>query len=584
MPGARYRVRNMVRNKVWSLAALLLLASVTAYGGEAAAPVVADDFALLDHRGRFHRLSRESDAKAIVIYAFGVGCPIVRATAPDLVAWAHRSAAAGVRVWLLDANPQDDRTAIATEAEAFGIDLPILVDEAQLVAASLGFVRTNEAVLIEPASRRIVWRGTFDDAIGNDGRGAAATWPALPTAVDEFLAGRPPAPATPAKGCMIAYRDARAPDASESPQYARDIVPILRRRCVECHRPGAVGPWAMTSHAKVSGWSETIREVVRTRRMPPWDADPAHGRFVNDGGLTVDEQRALVRWIEAGSPAGDAGDPLASDPPPPSPVWPLGEPDLVIELPVQAVPAAGMIPYREVPLRLDLPADTWVRAIDVRPSEPEAMHHALIFTGPAGEPPRTGIDGFLGSYVPGTEVRSFPDGTGQLLRGGSQLNAQLHYTASGRACVDRPRIGLYFHAARPARELRYVALVDNVFVIPPGVREHPVEAATTAPRDLVLHGMSPHMHVRGARMAFTLRRPDGVVETLLSVPCYRFAWQRTYLLAEPIPIPAGSVITAQGAFDNSAGNEANPDPTLEVRWGQQSWEEMFVGYVMISTP
>lgn len=561
------------------LAIAALLAAGTARAGER---VRVADFALLDHEGAFHRLYYHSDAEAIVLFVQGNGCPIARSSLPALRALRERFGPRGVAFLMLNANPQDDRAAIAREAREFGIDFPILVDETQLVARALGITRTAEALLIDPDGWRVRFRGPVDDRVGYETQRPDATRHYLAEALEAQLAGGAPAEASvDSPGCLIFF-----PDREREASYADDVAPILKRRCRLCHYPDGVAPWAMTSYAAVRGWSSMMREVVLTRRMPPWHADPEVGRFSNDLALTPEETGTLVSWIDAGAPPGDGADPLADAPAAAPPEWPLGEPDLVLEAPAQALPATGVIDYRYERLEVPLDRDVWLRAVELKPANPAVMHHGTAFIRyPPGDPrrgegPRI-TRGLFAAYVPGRTPRPFPDGTAVFLPARARLVLQLHYTTTGRPETDTPRLGLYFADGPVEHELRYAAAVNTRFRIPPGARDHEASSSYTFQRDSVLYRLSPHMHYRGRRMRFEARYPDGAAELLLSVPNYDFNWQRQYVLAEPKPIPAGTTIVCHAGFDNSAQNPANPDPTETVYWGEQSFDEMLIGYFLV---
>jgi len=566
-------------------AAWLLLATLptAALAGAAAGEVRVADFGLLDHEGRFHRLHRQSHREAVVLFVQGNGCPIARKSLPALKALRDAYAPRGIAFWMLNASLQDSREEIAAEARDYGIDLPILRDEAQAVARALGVTRTAEAIVIDPDGWRIRYRGPVDDTLHYEAvRPARETW--LRDALEAVLADRPVGtPVRDAPGCLVLLDPPGAPDA---PSYARDVAPILEQRCRTCHRAGGVAPWQMTDHATVRGWSPMMGQVLRTGRMPPWQADPSYGRFADDLALPADERRTLVRWIEAGAPRGDGPDPLAARPAEPVPDWPLGPPDLVVEAPEQELPAAGVIPYLYETVEIEIDRDVWVRAVDLQPSNRAAMHHGLAWIRyPEGEDaPRTEgprfTRGMFGAYVPGRRVRAFPEGTGYRVPAGSRILFQLHYTATGRRETDRPRLGLYLADAPLAHELRTGAAASFDFAIPPHADDHEETAVQVLDRDIVLYRLSPHMHYRGKRMRIDARWPDGRVETLLSVPRYDFDWQHQYVLDPPRRLPAGTRIEVTAGFDNSTRNPANPDPDATVRYGEQSFEEMLFGYFL----
>ena len=575
MPERRLRVPALLA----AVAALLLGAAPEA------SPQRVDDFALLDHEGRSHRLSYYADRKAVVVFVQGNGCPIARNTFPALAAVRQELVPRGVVFFGLNANPQDDRESVAREAREYGIDFPVLIDETQLVAESLGVTRTAEVLVIATEGWRIVYRGPVDDRLHYDAqRPARAHY--LRDALLALLEGKSiETPVREAPGCLIHFPD-RDRTERESISYAGEIAPLLARRCVDCHREGGVAPFALTSFAVVRGWAPMIREVVRTRRMPPWHADPHFGRFANAIDLSIEEQRALAHWIEAGAPRGGGPDPLVEDAPPPAPEWALGPPNLVIAAPEQSIPATGVVPYQYENVEVPIERDAWVRAADLRPSNPRVMHHgvAWILYPEGREPPKTEgprfTRGMFAAYVPGREAHPLLEGAGYFLPAGARVRFQLHYTTSGRPERDVPRLGFYLSDEPLAHELKTGAAARFDFAIPPGAADHREVAERTIERDILLYQLTPHMHYRGKSMSYEAHYPDGRSETLLSVPSYQFNWQRRYILSEPKPIPAGTRLVVRAAFDNSERNPANPDPGAWVRYGEQTFEEMLFGYFL----
>ena len=438
------------------------------------------DFALLDAEGDYHRLSAEGHAKAIVFYSHGLGCSVVRNSLSSLKTLRDRYHEAGVSFFLLNANPQDDRAALKTEAERLGIDIPILKDESQLVMEGLGVTRTGEAILIDPATWTVRYRGPIDDRVGFEGERPRATREYLKDAIEALLDGDPIAASAPAgAGCLIAgLADAKAGPVS----YEGDVVPVLRAKCVSCHRPGGGAPWVMDRYETVKGWSAMIREVIMNRRMPPWHADPEIGVFSPDLSLTVEEKRTLVHWINAGAPHSSETDPLLADPPKGDTGWPLGEPDAVIDLPTQRLPAQGVLPYRWLKIAAPVDRDVWVRAAHLQPSDAGVMHHGFVFVQyperlKAKEPEwLEGRNGFFTAYVPGFSATPFPDGSGQLLPAGATLVFQLHYVTVGHPRTDRPRLALYFHDQPPSREYAVASAANMRIRIPPQAPDHREQA------------------------------------------------------------------------------------------------------------
>jgi peroxiredoxin len=558
---------------------LVFVTSARAMGSVATVPPAphpaaeVEDFALLDQHGVFQRLTAYRDAKLVVLFTTQVGCPIVRASAAEVQRLATLYAPQGVRFLLLDAGSDDARADIAAEALSLGLTIPIAHDESQLVCEGLKATRTAEAIVVRTKDWTIAWRGPLDDRVGYETQKDAASRHWLVEALDAVLAGKPPlADADAVKGCAITYA---APRARARIDFATDVAPILQTHCTRCHQSGGIAPWAMSSHTKVAAWSDMIREVVRTRRMPPWGADHAYGAFTNDDSLSVAETRTLVHWTESGAP-GSARDPLVDHPPKPVDEWPLGKPDLIITLPEQTIPATGTLPYRMLTARVTWTQDTWVRAVDLHPSNRKVMHHGFALLSEPRE--ENGLNSFFASYVPGQDPVPFPKGTGKLLRAGTTLTFQFHYTTSGVAGRDTPRLGLYIAHEPITRELRVSSAHQTHLDLPPGARSIPAVALLTAPKPVMLYALSPHMHLRGDSMRMIAELPDGSSETLLSVPHYDLNWQQCYQLREPKALPAGTRIRCVGTFDNSVFNERNPDPTKRVHWGEQSWDEMFIGY------
>ncbi len=559
----------------------LLLGSALGAGEDAR----VDNFALLDHRGRFHELYSESRAAAVVVFIQGNGCPIARNAVPALEKLRQEFESRGVTFWMLNANSQDDRESVAAEAKQYGFAIPVLIDETQLVAESLGVTRTAEAILIDPKTWRIVYRGPIDDRLSYETQRPARDH-YLRDALAAHLDGRPvTVPTRDAAGCLILFED-RDREQHKRISYSEEIAPLLAARCGSCHRDGGVAPWAMTDYRTVRGWSPMMREMIRIRRMPPWHADPHFAHFANDISLSAGEKRTLVHWIEAGAPRGDGEDPLTRANTGPPPGWPLGPPDLIVEAPTQEIPATGVVAYRYETVTVPIEGDVWIRGVDLRPSNARAMHHGIAFLDyPSGRAnPRTSgpsfTRGLFAGYVPGREPYSFPKDSGFFLPAGSTIRFQLHYSTTGRPETDTPRMALYLTRQPLAHELKIGAAASFDFEIPPGAEEHEVTAVQRIDRDIVLYRLTPHMHYRGKRMRYEARYPDGSVETLLSVPNYNFNWQRQYVLDPPKRIPAGTRIVVDAAFDNSAQNPANPDPDSWVFWGEQSYDEMLFGYFL----
>lgn len=546
-----------------------------------------DNFRLLDHKGASHELYYLSDMKAVVLMSHGSRCEASIAAASQLETLRDKYQSQGVEFLLIDSNLPDTREAVAKAAEQSGIDLPVLLDETQLIGESLGLERSGEVFVINPQGWKVVYRGPVTNRSGDANYVADA--------IDAVVAGKPVKTASAsAKGCKIAMPESgRSAHAKIS--YEKTIAPLLIDNCVVCHRAGGIGPWQMSSYEMVKGFSPMIREVLRTERMPPWHADPHYGVFKNDRALTAEQTRTLVHWVEAGAPRGKGGDPLV-ELKKTWPEWAMGEPDLVLEVPAFNVPATGVVPYQESYIKNPLGRDVWLKAIDYIPGDRTVVHHILGFSmpptsgdaqqpqaqtqpKPPGERPRGPIGSAMGGYVPGAAPFQLPADTGVLLTKDSNFRFQIHYTPTGKATSDVTRVGLYFRDGAPKYPLRNAVLADPRLKIPANTKAYTASTSRVFDREVLIYGLTPHSHFRGKASSFVAEYPDGKREVLLSVPKYDFNWQTTYSFTTPKALPKGTKLVHSTTYDNSEQNKANPDHSIEVRWGEQSWEEMLYGNV-----
>ena len=547
-----------------------------------------ENFALLDHRGAAHELYYYSDAQAVVLMVQSNGCPISRNAWPRFQKLRDEYAEKGVRFMMINSNLQDHRVSIGWEAEKFGIDLPILVDETQVIGESPGLIRTGEVLVIEPKNWTLAYRGALDDRLAYEVQKAVASRHHLKEALNDLLAGNAVRTTrTDAVGCLINFPNRQKGQHSQI-SYSEEVVPILKEKCVACHRPSGIGPWAMTDYNMVRGFAPMIREVIRTGRMPPWHADPAYGRFKNDRSLSVEEIRTVVHWVEAGAPRGEGPDPLEALEHN-YPRWTLGEPDLIIEIPPTEVPATGIVEYQYHLVENPLDKHKWVQATEVLPGDPSALHHVFVKYG------FMGVDEFgskrlqeggreqLGVYLPGQWQDSYASDAGALLPTGSVLEFEMHYTAYGKATVDRSRMGIYFRDTPPKHQLQIAKFINPYIKIPPyakNYREMAEQVFTWG--DVLIFGLHSHSHYRGKASRFVAHYPDGTIETLLSIPDYDFNWQTSYQLEKPKLLPVGTRVVYTTWWDNSAQNLANPNPAREVTWGFQSMDEMLYGTIRFS--
>lgn len=541
------------------------------------------DFSLRDYRGRQHTLADYRDAKLVVLAFLGTECPLVKLYGPRLAELHETFADQGVVFLGVDSNQHDSITEIATYARRHDIPFPILKDVGNRLADALGAQRTPEVFVLD-GQRRVAYHGRIDDQYGVGYARSEPRRQELKEALLQLLAGEAVArPETTPVGCFIAR--VHKPQADADVTYAQHIAPLLNRRCVECHRQGDIAPFALTDYDEVSGWAETIAEVVRENRMPPWHASPEHGQFANDRALTGDEKQLIQRWVAAGAPAGN----LEQLPEPPrfASGWGLSQsPDVIIPMADKPfnVPATGAVRYQYFVVDPGLKEDRWIKASEVLPGNRAVVHHVLVFVQQPGERGRISVDGFLASYVPGLRPPHYPEGMAKRLPGGSKLIFQVHYTPVGTPQTDICKLGLVFADEADVRyEVITASASQRSLQIKPGLADQAFEALSKpAPVEVQLLSFMPHMHLRGQAFRYEAVLPDGSRDVLLDVPRYDFNWQTEYVLAEPLRLPPGSRIACRGVYDNSPENLNNPDPTATVGWGDQTWDEMLVGYFNIA--
>ncbi|MGI8992392.1 MAG: thiol-disulfide isomerase [Bryobacteraceae bacterium] len=370
--------------------------------------------------------------------------------------------------------------------------------------------------------------------------------------------------------------------------FYKDVLPILQLHCQSCHRPGEIGPMPLLTYAQARPWATAIREAVALRKMPPWFANPHYGKFANDPSLRPGEIEVVNRWVAAGAPAG-----LKSEAPPPlqwNGDWNIARPDLILAAPRPfAIEARATVAYQYIVLCPNLTDDKWVEAVEIRPSDRSVVHHAVLYVRERGDDwlkdasnsGQTKSD-ILAIYTPGGAPATWGKGMAKLIPAGSDLVLQVHYTAKATTARDRPRVGIRFLRGDPARRVLTLQMGNDRLDIPPGERDYRVRVSGTLPRDALLVGLFPHMHLRGSEFEYQVAGPNGHVETLLDVKPYNFHWQTTYNLAEPKPLRAGTQLIWTAHYDNSPNNPLNPDPSADVTWGEQSWEEMMIGFFDIA--
>ncbi|MGI9250570.1 MAG: hypothetical protein ACR2PR_05180 [Pseudohongiellaceae bacterium] len=595
------------------------------------------DFALLDADGRFHQLSRYQHRQALVLMAFDPGCDAMAAALAEFTLIRNGFAEREIDFVLINSVSGNDSAVNGRESATHSAanfataedsnkpttgsaaDLPVLQDNSELVSAALGLSQAGEVLVLNPQRLAVYYRGPADEALGE------VLEDVLGDEMRDTLS-------LPVSGCPLPY-PSRQQLLNEPPDYATDVAPLLINNCVDCHRQGGVGPFPMDNHLMVLGWSHMIREVVLNKRMPPMQVDPQLGHSVDARYLSAREMQLLVRWIEAGAPRGEAAtDPLQalsearnlrqpseqSDQPLEQPSnqpseqseepseqpsnqpeaaamntenteWLLGEPDYVVTAPPIPVAATGIMDYIYAEAELNFNEDKWIRAVQYLPGDESVLHHLLTFvTAPEedfwgverqqGSEPRRFVAGF--SPGPSKPVE-FPSGTGVFIPAGYKLSMQFHYVTNGQSTVDETRLGLYFSnpAQQPNLTEHLTIPLSSDFVLPPHAPDYALGASHIFTEDVVITGVRAHMSFRGKRMRFAVEQADGTREAFFSIPAYNYGWQPHYRLSQPVAIPAGTRVWIEGAFDNSISNPNNPAPESEVRFGVESWEEMFTGYL-----
>ena len=406
---------------------------------------------------------------------------------------------------------------------------------------------------------------------------------------------------------------ALAASAVSGATFHKDALPILQARCQGCHRAGEAAPMPLMTYAEARPWAKAIREAVASGKMPPWFADKSIGHFTNDKSLTAKERETLLAWVDGGAKEGNPKDAPAARQF--ATGWTIGKPDAVIDMGVDfKVPASGTVEYTYFVVKAPFAEDKWVEKAELRPGARDVVHHIVLMNRSAGSefhkaaqpgvpfvpkrrqirnpPVDTGqgnlnladVMEVVSVYVPGGDAYATRPGQARLIKAGSDLIFQMHYTANGKEAIDRSQVGFVFAKEAPKERVVNTFVSNLNLRIPPGAENHRVDARVKIENDVVLQSMFPHSHLRGRSWEYSVTYPDGREEMLLRVPKYDFNWQMTYFMEKPLVLPKGSILRATAWFDNSPNNPSNPDPKAEVFWGDQSWEEMLAGFVDFAIP
>ena len=538
-----------------------------------------------DFQGKDWNWSELSGEKGTVVVFLGTQCPLAKLYTPRIEELSTKYAKSGMRFVAVDPNVQDSLAEMGAHARKHQLTIPFIKDPDQSLADLLGATRTPEVCVLD-TNAELRYRGRIDDQFGIGYAKEKGTASELIDAIEAILSGREvPTALTAAPGCLIGRVHHKKSDAATGVPitYAEHVAPVLQAHCVSCHREGDIGPMDLSTYEDAAAWADMIVEVTQNRTMPPWHATQDHAKFANDRTLSEQELSILEQWAAGGTESGDlqkVAKPIAA-----TSGWLLSkEPDLVIPMSEEAyrVPKEGTINYQYFRADVGNDKDLWVRGLEILPGARDVVHHVLVFVAPKGARKRDlgGARTFFAGYVPGTRAELMPSGYAKRIPANSELVFQVHYTPNGTATEDLSKLGLLFTDEQSVtHEVVTTSAVNLRFSIPPGAANHAVTA--TLPEKLPeceLLSFSPHMHVRGKSFKYTIVYPGKRREVVLDIPHYDFNWQTEYRLASPIQVPAGTRMRCDATFDNSDGNLNNPDSKAWVSWGDQTYEEMMIGY------
>ncbi len=525
------------------------------------------DFALLDNSGIFHQLSRYQHRKALVLMAYAEQCSAMDSLLAGYQRIAEKYSGTDFEFLLIDSQDRN-----RPELNKLTTGLPILEDDGQLVSETLNIANAGDVLVLNPQRLSLFFKGQPSPQLDS----------VLASIVDQRINDTVRLQGV---DCPIAYPMSEKHRQSP-PDYATEIAPIIIQNCAECHRQGGVGPFALDSYIMVLGWSPMIKEVLLNKRMPPTQVDPYVGHSDAARYLEPEELQTLIHWINARAPQGNQEtDPLATFQVADNSSWVFGEPDFIVTGPKNEVPATGIMDYVYADVDLPFTEDKWLSAIQYKAGDESVLHHLMTFVT-APDENFWGLEReaesvsrrFVEGYIPGkTNAVEFESGTGVLIPVGHKLSMQFHYVTNGQASVDETQLGLYFSNEVDLQE-KLAQAVATRFLLPPNAHDFELQAEHRLDQDVVITGVRARMNFRGKRMKFILQHPDGSVKELFSIPAYNYGWQPHYLLDQAAPAPAGSILRVSGAFDNSISNPDNPDPSKQIGFGLESWDEMFTGY------
>jgi hypothetical protein len=540
-----------------------------------------------DVNGTLHSLSAFSGPRGLVIAMTSSTCPLSRRFLPSLSKLEKELSVQGIGLLLVNPFSSEPGESVTEGLRAAHIQTACADDSKREWTSLLCAQSTTEVFLLDP-SNTLLYRGAIDDQYGIGHSRDTPSQNYLRDAIHAHLEGRrPPLEATPAPGCEL--EPPTAPPHPTPLTYHGDIARILQRHCSECHTNGGIAPFSLENSEEVLDRTRALRRVLQDRTMPPWFAVPTHpghpSPWRNDRSLPERDRQDLLAWLNSGDhPLGDPAQ--APLPPPRKPrLWTIGSPDIVLQIPTPIpIPAEGTLPYQFVTVQNPLAEDRWIEAYEILPTSREVVHHVLVNVHPQGTPPSPQGEGYWAVYVPGNGHLRYPEGHARKLPARATLSFQIHYTPTGKSTEDQLRIGLVFSKTPPTHEVHTAAVTHHRIQIPPHAAAHVETFQKRLSTDFSVSALMAHMHVRGKSFRYEAQFPDGHWETLLDLPKYDFQWQLRYEFIQPRLLPKGTTVKITATFDNSSGNKANPDPSQTVRWGQQTSDEMMIGYAEYATP
>jgi peroxiredoxin len=544
-------------------------------------------FQLVDSAGKAIEVSAQSAKQLTVVCFLGTECPLARQYGPRLNKLANEFASRNVRFVGVNSNSQDSPKEVEAFSKEYGITFPILKDPGNKVADQFGARHIAEVFVLDE-SLTIRYRGRVDDQYQPGVTRVQPTRHDLRIALEELLAETTVSvPRTETNSCSIGrVKKPRADSTAKSDvTFCNQVSRILNQNCVECHRPGEIGPFSLTDYDEVTGWGDTMIATIDAGRMPPWNANPEYGHFQNARTMPEADKQTLRDWVNAGMPYGEKSEL-------PAPIeyssgWQLSRaPDLILKMRDRPfhVPATGTVEYQYFVVDPHFEEDHWVSASQIIPGDRPTVHHSIVFIRPPDGSDVRGV-GYLTGYVPGQRSLQLPEGYARKIPAGSKFVFQMHYTPNGTERVDLTQVGMTFiPESAVTHEVLTLLGIDQEFEIPPHASDFAVHGTVGwFPKRAELLAIIPHMHVRGKGFQAMISQGDQS-EILLDVQRYDFNWQHAYVLSQPLKLDRFEKLEFTAHFDNSNRNPSNPDPSQTVTWGDQTWEEMAIAFFEVSEP